>query len=188
MKNITLECDECHKKFNRRFATYKYRCKKGVNKKFCSIKCSGIHSMKNVPKDFFKNRYENSKHKWNIANLSSNRKDEFSPFKSFITTCKNRKKQQLDINTTYLKQLWEKQNGICPYTGLKMILPKTTQEYAEIHSLKKASLDRIDSSRGYVKENVEFVCIFINFAKNNYSKQDVVSLLREIKNGRDGEI
>lgn len=43
----------------------------------------------------------------------------------------------------------------------------------------KASLDRIDSSKGYIEGNVEFVCSAINLAKNNFSKEAMVSFLQE---------
>jgi hypothetical protein len=31
-----------------------------------------------------------------------------------------------DITAEYLKQLWENQKGICPFTGWGLILPKDT--------------------------------------------------------------
>lgn len=42
-------------------------------------------------------------------------------------------------------------------------------------------MDRIDSSKGYTKDNVEFVCRFINLGKNGYSKKEVQNLMALIK-------
>lgn len=126
-----------------------------------------------MPKNYYKNKnFEN------LVKQAGNKRDEFSPFRNFITKCKTRKKEY-NIDVKYLKELWENQNGICPYTGIKMELSQTTDSKHTNNSLKKASLDRIDSTKGYVKGNVEFVCLFINFAKNGYSKTQVISFLKE---------
>ena len=90
------------------------------------------------------------------------------------------KKHQCNIDIVYLKELWNKQNGICPYTGIKMILPKNTKENQSIHSPKKASLDRIDSSKEYTKENVEFVCCSVNYAKNSFTREEMKEFFEEI--------
>lgn len=83
-----------------------------------------------------------------------------------------------EIDVQYLKELWDNQNGICPYTGIKMLLPKTSTDF--FHSLKKASLDRIDSKKGYIKGNVEFVCSAINLAKNSFTREEMKEFLSEI--------
>ena len=46
---------------------------------------------------------------------------------------------------------------------------------------EKASLDRIDSSKGYTKDNVEFVSTSINYMKNSMSKEDTLELIQIIK-------
>lgn len=79
----------------------------------------------------------------------------------------------MDITPEYLKQLWDSQHGICPYTGFDMELIG--------NSLNQASLDRIDSTKGYIKGNVEFVCLFINLAKNKFPKEDVQEFIERLK-------
>lgn len=86
-------------------------------------------------------------------------------------------KNNLDV--MYLKELWDNQDGICPYTGIKMVLPQTSAEW-HIHSLKKASLDRIDPSKDYERGNVEFVCLAINLAKNSFTREEMKEFLGEI--------
>ena len=61
-----------------------------------------------------------------------------------------------------------------------MILPKTTAPHHQLKSLKKASLDRIDSSKGYFKNNIEFVCMAINFTKRDRTKEEMKSFIKEI--------
>lgn len=183
MKMIELNCTHCGKLFNREMRIYKHQNIKLKCKIFCSISCSRKYY--NPLRDYSK---VNHKH---LLSYTSNRKDDLSPFKYFITKCKERKKQKnenFDVDLIYLKNLWKNQKGICPYTKIKMILPETTLTHSKIHSLKKASLDRIDSSKGYLKGNVEFVCLLINQAKNSYPKSEVISFLEEFKNGEADRI
>jgi hypothetical protein len=119
--------------------------------------------------------------------MGKGRTDEFSPFRLFIshavTRMKYTKRKEMfcDLDLSYLKSLWDKQNGICPYTGIKMILYPTPQQKRTKNAIQ-ASLDRIDSSKGYIKGNVEFVCLAINYAKNGFSKQEMLDFLSILKN------
>ena len=82
-----------------------------------------------------------------------------------------------------LWELWESQQGICPYTGWKMVLPETSSQYnreANVRDPKRASLDRIDSSKGYIKGNVQFVCHMANVAKNDYTHDQMIEFCRAI--------
>lgn len=47
--------------------------------------------------------------------------------------------------------------------------------------MKKASLDRIDSSKGYIEGNVEFVCVWLLITqKNSFTKEDMKEFLHSI--------
>jgi len=43
-----------------------------------------------------------------------------------------------------------------------------------------ASLDRIDNEKGYIKGNVRFVCLGINYMKNRRADSEVFELLDKI--------
>jgi len=88
------------------------------------------------------------------------------------------KQHHNDLDVEYLRQLWENQDGTCPYTKIRMLLPKTSGD--SFRSPKKASLDRIDSSKGYERGNVEFVCCAINLAKNSFTREQMKEFLKEI--------
>lgn len=115
----------------------------------------------------------------NIGRLSH--RDELSDFRRILQNSKRNQKRStgksLDNNLSleFLKELWEKQNGICPYTGIKMEFNLNGNRRP-----RAASLDRIDSSEGYTQNNVEFVCEFINLGKNGFNKSDVQKFLQEI--------
>lgn len=76
----------------------------------------------------------------------------------------------VDILPNYLDDLWEKQNGKCYYSGYNLTLPKTAKESARYNF--SASLDRIDSSLGYVKGNLAWVDKRINRMKLNMPHED----------------
>lgn len=115
--------------------------------------------------------------------------DEYSPFRKRLSYCIRkskikRKKQLSDCNLTLqdLKNQWEKQKGICPYTGIQMSLEEcsSTRNRNDM-TPNQASLDRIDSNVGYIKGNVEFVCVAINYAKNGFSKSQIIEFIKNIK-------
>ncbi len=111
-----------------------------------------------------------------------------SPFR-WIKHCIQIRSHQMEKETNldlqYLKELWDSQNGICPYTGIKMILPEYKRKGRKRENMLpyQASLDRINSNLGYIKGNVEFVCLSINYGKNGFSKQQMIDFLNLIKTG-----
>ena len=46
---------------------------------------------------------------------------------------------------------------------------------------KTASIDRIDSSKGYTKGNVQWVCVFANLAKNTFKDELIKETFDELK-------
>lgn len=112
---------------------------------FCSCSCSVSHSNKVSPR---------LNGILNFKNIPGTRSDEYSSFRWFVARAVQRRRLKGESNLTpqYLKQLWEKQNGICPYTGWTLILPPTTLGWTDKQSRmgqeRRASLDRIDCSRG----------------------------------------
>jgi hypothetical protein len=119
---------------------------------------------------------------------AGNRQDKNSPFRYFLGKSNSASRVKLYghslLTLEYLTELWDSQAGICPYTNLKMKLPKNTLEYHSKISRcpTRASLVRIDSSKGYVPGNVEFVCYTINLAKNTFSREEMLEFISKIKN------
>lgn len=172
-----VKCHECKTEFAKPLKEHK-RSKKLGRPEFCSRSCSASSRNKNWPKE------ERLKHCYQIKRHSNNRHDEYSSFRYFIIKSRDRQRRSkygastIDVN--YLKNLWEAQSGKCAYTGIGMILPKNTKENSIIRSLKKASLDRIDSKKGYVQGNVQFVCLSLNIAKKDFTNEEMKSFLSEI--------
>jgi hypothetical protein len=152
MAHIELICQCCKNTFLRNLADYNYKIKHGKTKFYCSGKC------------------RNTLYKL----------DELSPYKNLHWMAKRgAKKRKIEFTITIndIKELWEKQKGLCAYTHIPITLHKK-----EKHTIYSASLDRIDSSKGYHKDNIELVCLFINYGKNGFEKKDVLNILKRFKN------
>jgi len=106
--------------------------------------------------------------------------DQLSAFRPALQHAKGgAKSKQLDfdLDLEYLKLLWESQRGVCPYLGVEMALAENSCQVKHLPHM--ASLDRIDSSQGYVRGNVEWVCLFVNLGKNGFTKNQIRELLSQ---------
>jgi len=88
-----------------------------------------------------------------------------------------KRKQSLgfDIDLGYLLGVYERQSGICAISGVKM-----THLAGSGRVLTNISIDRIDSSKGYLRGNVQFVCDIVNRMKSDMSQADLLSWCRNI--------
>lgn len=87
---------------------------------------------------------------------------------------KIRKSKQFSITIEYLWNLFLKQNRRCSLTG----------ELLEFGSQKgtkpTASLDRIDSTKGYVEGNVQWVHKDVNIMKNDYDVDYFITMCKKV--------
>lgn len=65
------------------------------------------------------------------------------------------------IKESNIIELYNKQNGLCAITGKQLYLPQTYKEF----KTTQISLDRINSSKPYTKENIQWICKDINMSK-----------------------
>jgi len=101
-------------------------------------------------------------------------------FDMLLGKLKGRKKP-CNVKSSDLRKQWAKQKGICPYTGWHLKLPKTHLQKLSI-TPDRASIDRIDSTKGYTKDNIEFVSLMMQYAKNVWSREEVFFFLQSISN------
>lgn len=76
-----------------------------------------------------------------------------------------------------IKAQFEKQQGLCFYTGQSLQLPAN---FTCLTQDDIASIDRIDSNIGYIPENIQFVSKQINFMKQQYSHKDFVNMCHKV--------
>ena len=115
---------------------------------------------------------------------------QFTAFKrtksvrSYITYLRSKaiKRKNECISIDELEKIWNNQNGKCALTGwdMTMILGKGNIE-------TNASIDRIDSNLGYIKNNVQFVCRAVNVFKSNATEEFLHKMCEAIiKNKQNG--
>lgn len=82
-------------------------------------------------------------------------------------------RKSCQITLEDLKRIWDEQGGICPYTGWKMLLPPNASK-GTAHVPEKASVDRIDSSLPYMPDNIQFVSLIAQYAKNQWQGAEII--------------
>jgi len=92
-------------------------------------------------------------------------------------------KKGRDFNLTieYIWELFEKQKGLCNLSGLPIYLETSLGSVNKNGYQKRtASLDRIDSSKGYIIGNVQWLHKDINQMKSNRKDDEFVELCRAV--------
>lgn len=84
--------------------------------------------------------------------------------------CKN-----FDLSIKFLWELFLKQNRNCALSGLPL-------KFSSEKGLKNGtcSLDRIDSSKGYMEDNVQWVHKKVNIMKNNFNQNEFIEICKSI--------
>lgn len=113
--------------------------------------------------------------------------DIFAPFKFALQRIKrniagSNKFVRCDLTYGFLYALWHSQGGVCPYTGHAMEL-EISQDDRDLRGPCVASIDRIDSSLGYLEGNVHFVTQFANFAKRDRGHKEALDFFRMVNIG-----
>lgn len=82
----------------------------------------------------------------------------------------------VEITIEMMWKLFLKQNKKCALTGIDICFGKN----------QTASLDRIDSNKGYIKDNVQWLHKTVNRLKNNYNEDEFVSWCKLIVENKYG--
>lgn len=95
-----------------------------------------------------------------------------------IQRSKNSKKYKYDCDLTY-QWIQEKiELGKCQVTNIPFILTSGHHPFAP-------SLDRIDSSKGYTKDNIQVVVLIYNTAKRQFLHDDVMVMAQALITNND---
>ena len=92
------------------------------------------------------------------------------------------KRREYNLTKEYMWELFLKQNKKCALTGLDIWFGVSTKEKNNGKKEQTASLDRIDSSKGYIEGNVQWVHKDINNIKQDYSIGELVKYCKLIVN------
>lgn len=109
-----------------------------------------------------------------IRRKTSSRKYEGVAISTFNRIKNSAKKRGLNFSITksFIDKLFIKQEGKCALSGVNIVLPENFTELST--GFGTASLDRIDSSKGYEKGNVQWVHKTINVMKQSLSDDELI--------------
>jgi hypothetical protein len=159
-------CTTCNGAFEKRKADYN-RTEREGRRHFCSRRCAAAKSPSALNPPI------------KPENLRPRRVDEYSPFRHHLSRCR-RRKHEVTITVQDLKQIWDNQKGICPLTGWELRMASSSKWDGVRCTPRSASLDRIDSSLGYVPGNVRWISVMANYAKAAWSDEDLVAFAKAV--------
>jgi len=116
--------------------------------------------------------------------------EHFSTFDGFINrlylslkhnAATRSKDLSIEITEDDIKDLYKKQDGLCVLTGIKMthLAYQTNVNNRKINNYN-ISIDRINSSKGYTKDNVQLVCAAVNIMKSDLTEDELLLLAHSI--------
>ena len=79
-----------------------------------------------------------------------------------------RKGLEFNLDVDYLNSI----PMTCYYSGRELTL--------KANQFNTLSVDRIDSKKGYTKDNTVFCCHYVNLAKLDLSKEDFISMCKDV--------
>ena len=176
-KLVTINCDYCGCEVEKPISEVN-RNRKLNRHLFCSRSCA----MKFLSKNRTQAMKQHSNSEKNKQLLLNNNNEYYikypeKVFSYFLRNCKKRYKE-CTLTLIDLQEQWIKQNGICPYSGIKLNIPTYKKHYNT--PIYTASVDRIDSSKGYIPGNIQFVSTCINYMKHTMSNSDTWLMCKHI--------
>lgn len=114
---------------------------------------------------------------WAAQHLSYHWYEILKAISGCLSSSRARAKQynwQYNLHLKYMAELYIDQKGLCPLTG--QILSPYSGDWNQKNPYK-ISIDRIDSSKGYVRGNVILVTHWANNAKNTWPSEILESFI-----------
>lgn len=98
----------------------------------------------------------------------------------WYTICQNAatRGHEVTVDPEHIWRLYELQHGKCALTGVELVLPARHKD--KWHT--NASLDRIDSSKGYVEGNLQWVDKKINLMKRDLLQSEFLEMCMKVAN------
>jgi hypothetical protein len=127
----------------------------GINNNFCSKKCGEDFRAKERYADYTKKVYE----MYHGAKSRAKRDNK-----------------QFDLTLGFLEDLWNKTNGCCSVSGRKFVWGPSKDRISK----DAPTIDRIDSNKGYTKDNVRLITYHLNIAINKYGLDSFLELAKEV--------
>lgn len=94
----------------------------------------------------------------------------------------DKKGLEFNLDIEYLHKLHKEQYGKCAISNIDLILKFQGRVHGTEKNIYQISIDRIDNTKGYVKGNIQLVCLGINYLRNTFNVNEVIGMLQAIQN------
>lgn len=132
--------------------------------KLCRVEAGRKYRAENRDKANKSSKTSRKKMHWSLRLLRTSK-----------SSAKARNLQHL-ITVEDVLSLWENQDGKCYWLDV----PLSEDELPDRHPLKP-SIDRLDNSKGYIKDNVVITSTFANLGRSNTTVEDFSEFLKLLK-------
>lgn len=130
----------------------------------------------------YKSYYDAERYKTNAKEIQAYRKlkrenDLETKIKHTLRNSKQGAKTKgfdFSITYEYVLDVWNHQAGKCALSGEIMVV------HGDRYLSNMLSLDRIDSSIGYIKGNVQWVCVKYNMMKAHATLEDFINMCKNV--------
>lgn len=85
------------------------------------------------------------------------------------------KNLEFDLTSQDIIDLYDKQNGKCYWLGIDM--SKDNSYYTP----NQPSIDRLDNSKGYTKDNIVLACTFANLGRKTTKEEEFILFIDQLK-------
>lgn len=173
------------------------KIKKEQFDEFKNLWCYGCETYKNVDnfQKFSRNTHRASKqpyckqcsYKKELISNSKNKRDDLGRhLSSLVYGCRGRSKntwklggsqrgKECSITKEDLLELWYKQDGKCALSGISM-----ENMINGGYNIFNTSVDRLDGSKGYIKDNVRLVCNKVNIMRSDMKDEELLMFCKAI--------
>lgn len=90
----------------------------------------------------------------------------------------NRRGIEFDITVEDIRELNDSQDGKCAFTGVPLNWDWLPPSRRRICPPDRVSLDRIDSSKGYVVDNIQLTTDIVNRCKGQYADSEFITMCK----------
>jgi hypothetical protein len=158
------ECAQCKKVFN-------------TNDYYLGSICKRGHDWSNTKESL---RSKSHGHCVICIREQGRRKRRICVASSMVREARARAKEkgwEFNLSKDLMYELNDQQQGKCVYTGVELDWDRQTSKVNEKNQLR-VSLDRIDSSKGYTRENVQLVTTIANISKNVQTHEEFITFCK----------
>lgn len=154
-------CNCCKKEI---FYKDKYKLQRAIKENKCCKSCSitNINKTKSYTKG-------NKNHLWKSPN-----EIPFSWFSKYFLRKNKKRKGDITIEDVY--KIWINQNKKCNLSGLEI-------DFVKRENGITASIDRIDSNKEYMLDNIQLVHKDVNLMKNHFNQNYFIQMCKLIADG-----